>query len=120
MKKEAELEMINDEVKIPKKNAELTKNDFNLLGEMFDLDLSSFMNEEEKMERLMKVITKIFTQAYPRKGNIHNALKMMELVAEKEMFGAYAGNFSTIKISQAYMRMVVEPWRVLRLLYGEL
>ena len=116
VKKEAELEMINDEVQIAKKNAELTKNDFKLLGDMFDLELSSFMNEEEKSERLMKVIKKIFTQAYPRKGNIHNALKMMELVAEKEMFGAYAGQFSTIKISQAYMRMVVEPWRVLRLL----
>ena len=113
VKKEAELEMINDEVQIAKKNAELTKNDFKLLGDMFDLELSSFMNEEEKSERLMKVIKKIFTQAYPRKGNIHNALKMMELVAEKEMFGAYAGQFSTIKILQAYMRMVVEPWRVL-------
>ena len=60
VKKDAELKMINDELKIAKNNAELTNNDFNLLGKMFDLDLSSFMNEEDKMERLMKVITKIF------------------------------------------------------------
>ena len=51
------------------------------------------MNEEEKMERLMKVITKIFTQAYPRKGNIHNALKMMELVAERRCLVLMLDNF---------------------------
>ena len=50
---------------------------------MFDLDLTNLMNDEEKMERLIQLITHIFMQTYPQKGNTHNALKMMELVAEK-------------------------------------
>ena len=71
------------------------------------------MNEGEKMGHLIKVITHIFTQASPLKDKNHNALKMMELVAEKEMFGDYAGKISTIMILEAYMRIVVEPWHML-------
>ena len=50
---------------------------------MFALDLTNLMNEEGEMKYLIQLITYIFTQAYPQKDNTHNALKMMDLVAEE-------------------------------------